>query len=98
MEQCLGLVLEAGDVETLIRSLAESSPGLLLLNWSLYSEPVLETFQLLLKTYPALKVILLSANAADQAAAEKIEASFVHKGSAPEKLLATLASLLEGYH
>ena len=88
-------VLEAGDVETLIRCLADCSPELLLLDWNLSGAPAPETCCLLRKAYPALKIILLSADANDADAAQKAQVHFVHKGAAPEQLIATLTPYIQ---
>lgn len=87
-------IVEIADVETLIRSLADSSPDLLLLDWRLYGSPAPETCRLLQKAYPALKVVLLSVDANDAAAAKEAGASFIYKGAPPEELIATLMPLL----
>lgn len=87
-------VLEAADVETLIRAMADCQPELLL-DWTLYGAPAPETCLLLRKAFPSLKIVLLSANLSDTVAAQKTEAAFVHKGAAPEQLLATLATLFK---
>jgi DNA-binding NarL/FixJ family response regulator len=83
-------IREAGDVETLIRFLANCPPELLLLDWTLYGAPAPETCRLLRKAYPMLKIILLSADANDVTAANETKAAFIHKGAAPEQLIATL--------
>lgn len=88
-------VREAGDVESLIRALADCQPDLLFLDWTLYGAPAPETCGLLRKAYPMLKIILLSANANDVTAAHKANVAFIHKGSAPEQLIATLTPLIE---
>lgn len=87
-------ILEASDVETLIRTLAEGSPDLLLLDWRLYGSPAPETCRLLRKAYPHLNIVLLSVNADDESAAREAGADFVHKGAPPEELIATLTPLL----
>lgn len=87
-------IVEVEDVETLIRILADASPDLLLLDWRLYGSPAPETCRLLKKAYPNLKIVLLSVNADDEAAAHEAGADFIHKGASPEALIATLAPLL----
>ena len=87
-------IVEVGDVETLIRKLADASPDLLLLDWRLYGSPAPETCRLLLKAYPRLKIILLSVDAHDQTAAKNVGASFIHKGAPPDEFIATLTPLL----
>jgi DNA-binding response OmpR family regulator len=87
-------IVEVSDVETLIRTLAEGSPDLLLLDWRLYGSPAPETCRLLRKAYPHLNIVLLSVNAGDEAAAREAGADFVHKGAPPEELIATLTPLL----
>lgn len=87
-------IVEVEDVETLIRTLADASPDLLLLDWRLYGSPAPETCLLLRKAYPHLKIVLLSVDANDAAAAKEAGAGFVHKGASPDELIATLAPLL----
>ena len=87
-------IVEVEDVETLIRTLADASPDLLLLDWRLYGSPAPDTCRLLQKAYPHLKIILLSVDANDAAAAKEAGADFVHKGASPDELIATLAPLL----
>ena len=86
---------EAGDSECLIHALADCPPELLFLDWTLYGAPALETCLLLCKAYPHLQIVLLSANASDAAIAQKANALFVHKGAAPDSLMATLAPLFK---
>ena len=88
-------VREAGDVETLIRSLADCPPGLLLLDWFLCGAPAPEACILLRKAYPTLNIILLSADANDGVAAHVAEVSFFHKGAEPEHLMETLSDILK---
>ncbi len=88
-------IVEVGDVETLIRTLADASPDLLLLDWRLYGSPAPDTCRLLQKAYPQLKIVLLSVDAADEASAREAGADFVYKGAPPEELIATLTPLLE---
>jgi DNA-binding NarL/FixJ family response regulator len=87
-------IIEIGDVETLIRSLADFPPDLLLLDWRLYGSPAIETCQLLRRAYPQLKIVLLSVDANDETAAKAAGADFIHKGAAPDELIATLSALL----
>lgn len=88
-------VSEAGDMETLVRLMADSPPALLLLDWRLYGAPALATCRLLRKAYPTLRIVLLSTDEEDLSTAQKAMAGFVHKGDSPEKLIATLKPLLE---
>jgi two-component system nitrate/nitrite response regulator NarL len=88
-------IVEVGDVETLIRTLADASPDLLLLDWRLYGSPAPDTCRLLQKAYPHLKIVLLSVDANDEAAAKEAGADFVHKGASPDELIATLEPLLK---
>jgi DNA-binding NarL/FixJ family response regulator len=88
-------ISEAGDVETLIRDLSESSGDLLLLDWTLYGAPAPETCRLLRKAYPSLKIVLLSVNAEDEQVAHSAGAAFVHKGASPETVVAVLKPLLK---
>ncbi len=87
-------IVEVSDVETLIRTLADGSPDLLLLDWRLYGSPAPDTCRLLQKAYPHLKIVLLSVNADDEAAAKEAGADFIYKGAPPHELIATLTPLL----
>lgn len=87
-------IVEVSDVETLIRTLAEGSPDLLLLDWRLYGSPAPETCRLLRKAYPHLNIVLLSVDADDAQAAKDAEAVFIHKGAAPDELISTLNTIL----
>ncbi len=87
-------ILEIEDVETLIRTLADAPPDLLLLDWQLYGSPAAETCRLLRKAYPHLNIVLLSLDAGDALAAREAGAGFIHKGAAPDELIATLTPLL----
>ncbi len=89
-------IVEVGDVETLIRTLAGESPDLLLLDWRLYGSPAPDTCRLLQKAYPNLKIILLSVNAEDKAAAREAGAEFIHKGASPDEVIGTLMTFLHG--
>jgi two-component system, NarL family, nitrate/nitrite response regulator NarL len=82
------------DVETLIRTLADVPPDLLLLDWQLDGSPAAETCRLLRKAYPDLKIVLLSVDAGNAVAAKEAGASFIHKGASPDELIATLTPLL----
>ena len=88
-------IVEIQDVETLIRALTDATPDLLLLDWRLYGSPAPETCRLIQKAYPHLKIVLLSVNASDAAAAKEAGAVFIHKGAAPDELIATLTPLLQ---
>ncbi len=96
LQRKLGItgILEAEDVETLIRMLADTPPDLLLLDWRLYGSPAPETCRLLQKAYSNLKVILLSVDAENAAAAKKAGAMFIHKGASPDELINMLKPLL----
>jgi DNA-binding NarL/FixJ family response regulator len=87
-------ILEIENVETLIRTLADAPPDLLLLDWRLYGSPAPETCRLLQKAYPGLRIVLLSVDAGDATAAGAAGAHFIHKGAPPDELLATLTPLL----
>lgn len=87
-------ILEAADLETLIRRLDDSPPDVLLLDWRLYGSPAPETCRLLQKAYPSLKIVLLSVDAGDEAAGREAGAAFIYKGASPDELIATLTPLL----
>jgi two-component system, NarL family, invasion response regulator UvrY len=86
--------IEVDTVESLIRTLADTPPDLLLLDWRLYGSPAPETCRLLQRAYPQLKIVLLSVDANDAAAAKEAGAAFIHKGASPDELIATLTPLL----
>ncbi len=86
--------IEVDGVETLIRTLADTPPDLLLLDWRLYGSPAPETCRLLQRAYPQLKIVLLSVDADDASTAKDAGAEFIHKGASPDELIATLAPLL----
>lgn len=87
-------IFEVNDMETLIRTLADAPPDLLLLDWRLYGSPAPETSRLLRRAFPDLKIILLSVDADNEAAAREVGADFIHKGASPDELIATLMPLL----
>jgi DNA-binding NarL/FixJ family response regulator len=87
-------IIEVHDVETLIRTLADASPDVLLLDWKLYGSPAPETCLLLQKAYPRLKIVLLSVDANDEATARSAGAGFIYKGASPDELIAVLKPLL----
>lgn len=87
-------IVEADSVEALIRTLADTPPDLLLLDWKLYGSPAPETCRLLRRAYPDLKIVLLSISAEDAAAAKEAGAEFIHKGASPDELITTLTPLL----
>jgi DNA-binding response OmpR family regulator len=89
-----GEIVEVDGVETLIRTLADTAPDLLLLDWRLYGSPAPETCRLLQRAYPQLMIILLSVNAENATAAKEAGASFIYKGASPDELIATLTPLL----
>lgn len=86
---------EAGDADTLIRTLSNNPPDILLLDWRLYGAPAPETCSLLRKAYPALKIVLLSVNAEDQRLAHDAGAMFIHKGASPDVVMALFEPLLQ---
>ena len=88
-------IVEVGDVETLIHTLADVSPDLLLLDWRLYGSPAPDTCRLLQKAYPHLKIVLLSVDANDEVAAKEAGADFIYKGASPDELIAILEPLLK---
>jgi DNA-binding NarL/FixJ family response regulator len=87
-------ILEIEDVEMLIRTLADTPPEVLVLDWHLHGAPAPETCRLLRKAYPQLNVVLLSLDAGDALPAKEAGAIFIHKGASPDELIATLTPLL----
>jgi DNA-binding NarL/FixJ family response regulator len=85
---------EVADTGNLIQKMAGECPDLLILNWSLHGVPGPETCTLLRNTYPNLKVILLSTNPEDAAAAHAVGAALICKCAAPEETLKVLRSVL----
>ncbi len=91
---CMDDIYELGDVESLIRALANTPPELLLLDGKLYGSPPLETCRLLQKAFPHLNIVLLSLDASDEKIARSAGVFFIHKGAAPESIIEKLISLL----
>ena len=91
---CIDEIDDVADVESLIRALADTPPELLLLDWKLYGSPPLETCSLLQKAFPQLKIALLGLDAGDEVIARSAGVDFIHKGAAPEAIIAKLTSLL----
>lgn len=90
----INCIAEAGDFETLIQSIADAQPDLLLLDWRLQGSPALETCQLLQEACTDLRVVLLSVDAEDEDVAKCAGAEFIHKGASPDELIHTLKLLL----
>jgi DNA-binding NarL/FixJ family response regulator len=88
------LIDEVSDTGSLIHKLADCLPDVLLLNWTIHGVPGPQTCVLLKNTYPVLKVILLSLNPGDAAAAHTAGAEFICKSSPPEDTLKVLRSVL----
>lgn len=91
---CMEEIYDAADVESLIRALVDTPPEVLLLDWQLYGTPPLQTCHLLQKAFPHLKIVLLSLDAGDEGIARSAGVDFIHKGAAPEPLIAKLTSIL----
>jgi DNA-binding NarL/FixJ family response regulator len=87
-------IIEAENIETLICQLADIPPDLLLLDWRLHGAPAPETCKLVQKAYPLLKIILLSVDANNAAAAKEAGAIFIHKGASPDELISRLGPIL----
>ena len=90
------VIFEAGEVETLVRTLADNPPELLLMDWKLYGWPAPETCRLIQKAYPDLEIVLLSVDANNAAAAKEAGAMFIYKGASPDELIETLKPLTKG--
>jgi DNA-binding response OmpR family regulator len=88
-------VCESMDMLSFAISMVDCIPGLLLFDAALFNLTALEACLLLRRTYPSLKLILLSANDDDAFAAQNTGVYFVHKGANPEKLIATLTALFK---
>ena len=87
-------ILEAGDSNGLICTLADQPVDILLLDWKLYGAPAPQICRLLLKAYPGLKIVLLSLNNNDCQDALESGAGFIHKGAYPDEVLAALQPLI----
>jgi DNA-binding NarL/FixJ family response regulator len=87
-------IVEIGDVETLIQTLVDAPPDLLILDWGLHGSPAPATCRLLRKAYPQLQVVLLSLDTGNALATVEAGGIFIHKGAAPDELIATLTPLL----
>lgn len=85
---------EVSDTASLIQKLSDTLPDLLFLSWSIHGLPGPETCILLRNTYPALRLVLLSLNPADAAAARAVGAAFICKRASPEEAVKVLKSLL----
>jgi DNA-binding NarL/FixJ family response regulator len=83
-------IVEVENIETLIRQLVGVPPDLLVLDWRLHGSPAPEICKLIQKAYPLLKIILLSVDANDGAAASEVGVTFIHKGASPDELIAIL--------
>ena len=96
LEHRLGLtcIAEAGEIETLIKSLADFPPDVLFLDWGLHGLPAPEFSRLIHKAYADLRVVLLSLDEKDEELAEAAGATFVHKGACLDELIKTLRPLL----
>jgi DNA-binding NarL/FixJ family response regulator len=88
-------IAEVENIETLICQLANIPPDLLVLDWRLHGSPAPAICKLLQKAYPFLKIILLSVDANDAAAAKEAGANFIHKGASPDELIAMLEPSLK---
>jgi DNA-binding NarL/FixJ family response regulator len=88
-------IREAGDMETLIHSLADCPPGLLLLDWNLYGAPASATCNLLRKAYPSLKIVLISSDERNCFEFCNADVGFIYKGAEPDQLLGTLSDMLK---
>lgn len=87
-------ICEASDVGSLIKNLVDNPPDILFLNWSLYGTSGPVTSQLLRKSHPDLKIILLSVNPDDAVEAKAAGAMFLRKGAPAEEIVACLDRLL----
>jgi len=90
---CIDEVYDVADVESLIRVLANTPPELLLLDWKLYGSSPLKTCRLLQMALPHLRIALLSLDANDEVIAKEAGFEFIHKGAAPESIIAKLRLL-----
>jgi DNA-binding NarL/FixJ family response regulator len=88
------ITTEVRDVETLIRTVADTPPDALILNWNLHGSPAPELCHLLRKAYPSLKIILMSTHADHRFAASALGIDFVYMGAQPDELLVLLQAVV----
>lgn len=88
-------IMEAGDIESLIRILVNTPIRLLVLDWRLQGAPMPETFKLLQIAYPNLKIILLSVDSNHAIEAKQAGVIFVYKGASPDELITVLKPILD---
>lgn len=87
-------IVEAGNAESVMHILADNPPDLFLLDWKIYGTPAPEICYWLRLACPHLKIILLSVDADNAAAAREAGAAFIHKGASPDELITILRLFL----
>jgi DNA-binding NarL/FixJ family response regulator len=91
----LSTIGEAVDGETLTRALADFQPDWLLLDWSLPGRPACEALLAARQAHPRLRLVVMSIDSVHAAAAEALDAVFIHKGSDAAQVLDRLRPLVE---
>ena len=87
-------IREAADGATLTRTLADTKPDLVLLDWSLPNRPACDTLLAIHAENPKMHLVVMSVNPAHTDKAEALGAVFIHKATAAEKVLEQLRDLL----
>lgn len=90
---------EAGNGDEVLRQLAESMTGLLVLDINMPGRSGLDVLRDVKQTYPRLPVIVLSMQPEDQYAMRCLRAgasAYIHKDSAPEELAQAAKKILGG--
>jgi DNA-binding NarL/FixJ family response regulator len=95
LERKLGVysIGEAWDCASLKGQLATSAPDLVLLDCYLPGLSSADTANLL-RCSGGARLVLMSVNADDIAAAQALNAAFIYKGALPEEVLTTLGALI----
>ncbi len=98
IERKLGMsaVSGAGDRASLERQLAAGEPDLLLLDCYLPDLSAAEMARLARRSN-GMRLVLLSVNPDDAAAAATFGAAFIYKGALPEEVLATLRAVVSAH-
>ena len=94
-EPVVATITEAADLETLLAHLNANCPAVLLLDWELPGLQAMDFLTTARSACPDVKIIALSSKfeARQQALAARVDA-FISKADPPEKILATLRSLI----
>ena len=90
---------EAGEADTLFKTLEEKIPDIILLDISLPEKTGIEVTRILSQKYPEIKVLIMSADKNDYSVTESIKAgakAYLHKDSSKEELLTAIHAVMNG--